>query len=357
MVSGELDSSLNLWTNVPQVGGPGQDPRNFLFMAVERQIAFGCGADSEHLAELWLQAVNAPWLVVHGAASREYFHWYAQPDKFAALPVAWDNGAGDRVYRLRGDPHEAVVVDLLQRPRLTATDDTQFLEAYVKWSAGKRPVPIHWSSSGQAAFDVNLGANEAVLLKRNQDPGWHAAGAKIQSDPIGFQLIQLPPGPRHVDLRFGASWDVWLGRAITLLTIVLLLARVKPIWAAALAVIPAMIGWAILYAGIPPTAQVAEEAFIRLHPPMINLNGIVDGATSQQPPLGRGRQVSIYGVNLSGANVSDPVRVWIGDRSVPAEFASPSQVNLHWPKDAPPSAGVSVEVNGCIGNAFTVATR
>ncbi len=358
MASGELDSSLNLWTNVAQVGGPGQDPRNFLFMAVERQIAFGCGSDSERIAELWLRALNAPWLVVHGAASREYFHWYSQPDKFAKLPVAWDNGGGDRIFRLPDyDPHEAVVVDLIQVPRLTSTGDARFLEAYVKWSAGKRPVPLQWRSSGQAIFDVNLAPNEAVLLKVNQDPGWRSSGATIDRDPIGFQLIRLPPGPRHVDLRFGASWDVWFGRAITLITVLLLIARVKPIWIAAFAVIPAVIVWAVLYSSVPPTALVAEEAFIRLHPPMINLNGIVDNATSQQPPLARGSLVSIYGVNLAGTSASEPVRVWIGDRAVPAEFASPTQVNLHWPQDAPASAPISIEVNGCIGNAFTVSTR
>jgi IPT/TIG domain len=358
MASGELDSSLDLWTGVAQVGGPGQDPRNFLTMAAERQIAFGCGADSERIAELWLRALNAPWLVVHGAASREYFHWYAQPDKFAVLPVAWDNRAGDRVYRLPNyDPHEAVVVDLVQLPRLTTTSDADFLEAYVKWSAGKRPVGLQWRSSGQAEFDVNLRPNEAVLLKVNQDPGWHASGASIERDPIGFQLIRLPPGSRHVDLRFGASWDVWLGRAITVLTILLLLARVKPIWIAAAVLIPAAIAWAVLLAGIPSTAQVAEEAFIRLHPPMINLNGIVDNTTSQQPPLGRGRLVSIYGINFAGTQPSEPVRVWIGDRAVQPEFVSPGQINVSWPADAPPSASVSVEVNGCIGNAFTVSTR
>ena len=78
LASGELDSTLSLWTDVAQVGGPGQDPSNFLIFAAERQIAFGCDADSGRVAELWLRALNAPLLVVHGAASREYFHWYAQ---------------------------------------------------------------------------------------------------------------------------------------------------------------------------------------------------------------------------------------------------------------------------------------
>jgi IPT/TIG domain len=360
LASGELDSTLNLWTDVAQVGGPGQDPSNFLVFAAERQIAFGCDADSGRVAELWLRALNAPLLVVHGAASREYFHWYARPNRFASLPVAWDNGAGDRVYRLPNfDAREAVVVDLAELarlPQIASTADEEFLSAYVKWAAGKRPVAVHWTSSGAAAFNVSLGADEAVLLKVNNDPGWRAAGASVRSDPIGFQLIEVSPGTRHVTLRFGPPWDTWLGRAITLVTIMLLLLRVKEIWIAALAVIPAVAVAAFLIAMMPRSDHLAEEAFARLQPPMINLGGIVDNATSQQPPLKRGQQVSIYGTNFGG-RAGDVVRVWIGDRPAPLEFHGSNLIDLRWPDDAPPSAPVSVEVNGCIGNAFTVATR
>jgi hypothetical protein len=353
LASGELDSTLNLWTDVAQVGGPGQDPSNFLIFAAERQIAFGCDADSERIAELWLRALNAPWLVVHGAASREYFHWYARPNRFAALPVAWDNGAGDRVYHLPIEPRDAVVVDLHALPHLTSTEDAAFLNAYVNWAAGKRPVPVHWISAGEAAFDVNLAADEAVLLKVNNAPGWRASGATLENDPIGFQLIRLPPGPRHVTLQFGASWDTWLGRAITLVTIILLLARVKPVWIAAGALLPAVAAWAVLISDNPQT-QVAEDAFVRLQPPMINSRGIVD-ATNQQPPLERGRPFSIYGLNFGSPGES--VRVWIGDHAAPFDSRGPNQINLHWPADAPASAPVSVEVNGCVGNAFSVTTR
>lgn len=356
--SGELDSTLNLWTDVAQVGGPGQDPSNYLIFAAERQIAFGCDSDSERVAELWLRALNAPWLVVHAAASREYFHWYARPDRFAALPVAWDDGAGDIVYRLPNfDAHEAVVVDLAalsKLPRLGSTADTSFLDAYVNWAAGQRPMAVHWNSVGEAAFDVNLGADEAVLLKVNNATGWRALGATLDTDPIGFQLIRLPPGQRHVTLQFGASWDTWLGRAITLLTIILLLARVKPIWIAAVALIPAVAAWAVLVSSAPQTARVAEEAFVRLQPPLINPRGIVDAA-NQQPPLERGQPFSIYGSNFGGP--TDAVRVRIGDHPAPFDSRGANQINLHWPADAPASAAVSVEVNGCVGNAFTVTTR
>ena len=338
---------MSLWTDVPQIGGPGQAARNYLMLAAERQIVLGCDSNSEHIAELWLRALNAPWLVVHGPESREYFHWYSQPQKFAALPIAWDNGAGDRIYRLPFEPHEAVVVDYPSMPHITSTADESFLTAYVKWSAGRHPISLHWTSSGEATFDADLNPGQAVLLKINYDPGWHASDATIARDPIGFQLIRAQPGPHHIALRFGASWDTWLGRTITLITIVLLIARVKPVCIAAAALIPAIIAWAVLTSRTPPTAHIAEDAFIHLHPPLINNGGIVN--------LERGGIAAIYGTDLGAP--PDTVRVWIGDRAVPVEFHSPTQINLRWPKDAPASAPVSVEVNGCIGNAFTVATR
>lgn len=358
LASGELDSTLSLWTDVAQVGGPGQDPSNFLVFAAERQIAFGCDADSGRVAELWLRALNAPLLVVHGAASREYFHWFARPNRFAALPVVWDNGAGDRIYRLPNfDPHEAVVVDLgalAKLPPIASTADVQFLSAYVKWAAGKRPVTVHWTSSGSASFDVSLAAGEAVLLKINNDAGWRATGASVQSDPIGFQLIRASPGQRHVTLRFGASWDTWLGRAITLATILLLLAGVQEVWIAAVALIPAAAACVVLIAMTPRADHLAEEAFARLQPPLITTGGIVDNATSRQPPFKRGQQVSIYGSNFGPPG---EVRVWIGDHPIAPEFQSPHLIDLRWPDDAPASAPISVEVNACIGNAFMVTTR
>jgi IPT/TIG domain len=213
----------------------------------------------------------------------------------------------------------------------------------VKWAAGKRPVTVNWTSPDAAAFDVNLAANEAVLLKVNHDPSSRAAGATVESDPIGFQLIRAQPGQRHVALRFGASWDTWLGRAITLLTIVLLLARVRALWIVAVAVIPAVAAWGVLLAQAPPTTRVAEDAFIRLQPPLINPQGIVEDATPQ------GRMVSMYGLNFGGPN--DSVRVWLGDRPVSPEYRDANLIKFRLPGDAP-AAPVSVEVNGCRGNSF-----
>jgi hypothetical protein len=354
--TGELDSTLPIWSNVPEVGGAGVDISNYLIYAAERQVDYGCGADSEHIAELWLRALNVRYLAVHGAESREYFHWFSQPEKFDAMPVAWDNGAGDRIHSVPGfDGHDAVVVDrdaLAALPRFSSTGDAQFLEAYVRWAAGKRPANIRWNSANEATLDEHIGPNEAFLVKINNDPGWRASDAVTQTDPIGFLMIEAAHG-QQTKLRFGPSRDAWLGRAITALMILgLFFFRGPRIWMAAVAVIPAVAAYAILMAHAPSTVAIAEDAFVHLQPPIINPGGIIDGATNRPPPFQRGKVIAVYGLSLGAAG--DTVRVWVGDRPAEVVYHSPTMASFKMPTDAPDRAAVSVEVNGCRGNEFAV---
>ncbi len=360
LVAGELEGALNIWADVPQAAGSAQGISNYLMPAAQRQVAMGCGPPqaAARIAELWLRALDVRYLVVHGAASAEHFHWFVQPDRFASWPVAWTNGAGDTIYRLPPPAErEAVVVDLAQMkqlPQTRATDDLRFLEAYVGWARGLREAQIHWLSPDRAELQADAGSNEAVLIKVNADAGWTSSEGATGRDPIGFLLVKGMSKGR-ADRRFGASWSVWLGRAITAATILLLLCR-APLWAtAAVALIPAIFAYGILQLQTPPTVAVAEEAYRRLQPPLINPSAIVDGVTFAQPPLARGSVISIFGTGFGSP--LDAVSVWIGQRQAEILYRGPNQVNLRLPSDAPPIVEMSVEVNGCRGNSFAVATR
>jgi hypothetical protein len=360
LVAGELEGALNIWADVPQAGGSAQGVSNYLVPAAHRQVTLGCGdaQAATRTAELWLRALDVRYLVVHGPGSVEHFHWFVQPERFAAWPVVWTNGADDTIYRLPPpEEQQAVVVDLAQMKelgQLRATNDAQFLEAYVAWARGKREARIRWLSPDRAELLADVGPNEAVLIKVNHDAGWAASQGAIGKDPIGFLLIKGTfKGP--VSLRFGAPWTAWLGRAITVATILLLLCRV-PLWVTAtVALIPAIFTYGILQLHTPDTVTVAEQAYRRLQPPLINPAGIVDGGTLAQPPLARGSVITIFGAGFGSP--SDVVRVWIGRRQGEILYHGPNQVNLRIPMDAPPAMDVSVEVNGCRGNSFAVATR
>ena len=313
MVSGELDSTLALWSDVPQVGGTGQDVSNFMVWAAQRQIALGCGIGSEPIAELWLRALNVRYFVVHEANSREYFHWFADPGKFrsetSTLQVAYNNGQGDVIYEVPPQP-PSVQVNPPSLPPMRSTADAAFLEAYVQWAKGKP-------------------GGALTLVKHNYDPGWNGS-----PDPIGFLLTNQP------DQQFHAAWDVWLGRALTLLTIILLIARVPLNWIAAAAVVPAVMAYAVLLPGHSPE----EEAFIRLQPPLINPGGIVY--------TGRDKPVGVYALNIG-----DHPKVWLSDRQAEVLFHGPQMLTFKLPADAPDKVDVSIENNGCKGNAFTLSTR
>ena len=361
VVAGELEGALNIWTDVPQVGGSAQGISHYLVLAAHRQVALGCGAPdtATRIAELWLRALDVRYLVVHGARSSEHFHWFVQPERFASLPVAWTNGAGDTIYRLPPpEEYPAVVVDLAQMKqlgRLRSTDDLQFLESYVAWAHGKREARIHWLSPGRAEIRADLGPQEAVLVKVNSDPGWSSSRGAVGADPIGFVLVTGAGGSPAFNLRFGTSWSVWLGRAITLATILLLVARV-PLWiTAAAALVPAIAAYGVLVVRTPPSVAVAEDTFRRVRPPLINPAGIVDGVTLAQPPLARGSVISLFGDGFGAAQ--NTVHVWIGSRQAAILYHGLNQLNVTLPADAPPVVDVSVEVNGCRGNAFSIVTR
>ncbi len=349
--TGELDGNLAVYSDVPQIGGIGQGVTNPLIFAAERQVGYGCSADSEHVAELWLRALNIRYFVVHGADSREYYHWFTQPEKFAGLPVAWNDNADDTIYRIQdSEPPEAVVVDLNEMsrlPRLRSTDDANFLEAYDKWAAGKRPASLCWRNVDAGDLSANIAPGEAILVKFNNDAGWRASNAATRNDPIGFLLIEPNPGQQTIRLRFGASWEAWLGRAITLFTILALLWMRGPrLWIAAAALIPTLAAYAFLMARVPSTVSIAEDAFARLQPPIINPEGIVNG---------RDRVTAVYGEGFG--EPKDTVHVLVGDRQAEVLYHGPNMVTFRMPADAPAKAAVSIEVNGCKGNEFTVATQ
>jgi hypothetical protein len=149
----------------------------------------------------------------------------------------------------------------------------------------------------------------------------------------------------RIRLRFGASWDTWLGRAVTVLTIALLFIRARAAWLIAGVLAPTVGAWVILMASAPATVALAEEAFVRLHPPLINPGGIVPGP---------GGMVTVYGVDLGGPK--DRVRVLVNDAPVETIYHSPNQIVLRLPSNSSADNRFAVEVNSCRGNEFLVNT-
>ncbi|MEI9972986.1 MAG: hypothetical protein WDO73_13545 [Ignavibacteriota bacterium] len=265
MASGESDPELFLWSDVPQVGGPGQGVSNYLAFAAQRQIAFGCGSDSERLAELWMHAFGIRYVAIHGAESKEYFHWWAQPEKFAGLPVAWDNGGGDIVYRApavrrgrRGGRRSA------GDGSAAAPDvDRRFPRSCRSTSPGP-PVSVPQVCDGVRATALRSMPSWVRTKRCSSGRITTGVGMCMAGVPVAihrFPAARGPAGRRGFALRSarhgtsGWAGESRCGRRP------LLFFRVSNFRVAFLAVIPAMIAFGVLYCTAPATAKVARRRF------------------------------------------------------------------------------------------------
>ncbi len=353
--SGEVEETLPFWTDIPEVGGTNQDLTNFLPYAVQRYVSLSCSTRALPVSKLWLEAVNVRYAVVHGARSREYYHAYAQPGRWAsAFPAAWHDSNDNWIYDTTGrDLSDAVVVDLdalKSIPQIRAIDDEPFLQQYVTWARGKRAATIKWNDFDTAEIDTDLAPSEAILVKSDYATGWRASGAETSPDPIGFLLIRPASGQKHLHLHFGAAWPVWLGRCITALTILLLLVRIRGIWIALAAGVPAFAAYVYLMANIPPTVKVAQETYASVEPPQIAPGGIVNGSGKSE--LKAGSQVAVYGLNFGTSK--DAVFIWVNGQRIATTFHDANQVQFVLPKDSSGEVVLSPDVNGCRGNEYAV---
>ena len=119
------------------------------------------------------------------------------------------------------------------------------------------------------------------------------------------------------------------------------------------AAVPAALAYLFLSWNVPANVRVAEETFFRINPPLINPGGIING-NHEPPPLVLGGIASIYG--LFGSSKSTP-RVWIDGQEAKMVYHEPTRADVMIPEDAAPMSVVSAEVNGCPGNAYSVATK
>lgn len=357
-VSGELSGSLNLWSDVGQIaGGTEQGSSNPLILAAQREVSLSCAspAAAAEVAQLWLRALHCRYVVVHDSRSREYLHWWVQPEKFATMPVAWTNNAGDTVYSTPlARNSDAVVVDLsaLDRlPQMRSTDDVEFLRAYVTWAEGVAPASASWVAPDELRVETRLKPGQAVLVKTNYDAGWKSNIGPTRPDPIGFLLIEAPPGANEILIRHQATRDVWAGRALTVITIALLIGGIAQWKLAAVALTISGLAYTLL-PPVPAPATVSEASVRRIQPPLIAGGGIVNDATGRPPPLIRGETATVYGFNL-GESLTD-VRVWLAGNPAPPIRRGHHYISFRVPPDAPEVAEIQFEVKGCRGNSFTI---
>lgn len=239
--NGSVRFWFNAWHDLAQLGGGSeQGVLNQLVIPPQWEIAGGPAAEP---AILWLKCLGVDAVGVHQAPTQEVYRDVEHPKKFAGvLPVLWESGQGDTLYRIpRRFPGIARVVDASRAGSLrpfTSLDPIEPLRMYADWveNGPDSPARTRWEGADVLHVQASVKAGQAILVQATYDPCWqaHSAGRRlpIRKDVMGLMLIEAPPGDHDLKLVFELPLENQVGRIVTLLTMAtmlgLVIAGLKP---------------------------------------------------------------------------------------------------------------------------------
>ena len=225
LVAGSVRLWYDTWHDQAQLGGGSdQGINNGIVVAAQWQVLLSEKAD---VSVEWMRALGVDAVVVNGKDSKEMYHDFQHPDKFAGkLPVLYDNHQGDVIYAVeRRFPGIARVVDRARLEALPAfgrEPDLDRLRAYtaVLEEGPDAPATVTWQSSDSFRVHATLQPGQVLLLQESWDPAWRAAtGGRevpVARDPMGFMTAAAPSGEQDIAFTFTLPFENAAGRVITL---------------------------------------------------------------------------------------------------------------------------------------------
>jgi hypothetical protein len=192
-------------------------------------------SDNADISIEWMRCLGVDAVAVNGPESKEMYHDFHHPQKFAGkLPVLFDNHQGDVIYAVpRRFPGIARVVETA---RLDAVKpfgrepDLENLRAYaaVLEQGPDASATVVWQGSDSFQARATLQPGHALLIQESWDPAWRAwsAGREVplRRDPMGFMVALPPPGEHEITFAFTLPLENVAGRSVTLLTLIALAA-------------------------------------------------------------------------------------------------------------------------------------
>ncbi len=224
-VHGSVRFWYNAWFDLAQLGGGSeQGMLNTVVDLAQWEITQG---EKPEPAIRWMQAMGVDAVVVNDKTSEEIYHDVAHPAKFAGvLPAVWDSGAGDTIYRV--PRRYAGLARVVEARRMAAIADPRRepgLSAYVDAveNGPEAPTASRWRGTDALDVHARTRAGEAVLVQVSYDPAWRAyagsARLPVRKDPMGFMLIDAPPGEHDIRMVFELPLENLLGRIFTGLSV------------------------------------------------------------------------------------------------------------------------------------------
>jgi len=222
---GTIGFWMNAFSDTPMMtGGFDNGMRNVLLQDIIFQEYFG---DSREVGLGWLKAFGVDAIVGGSAASREFYHPYAHPDKLDSLPVLWRD-ATEVIYAVprgtRSLAHAVRASDLVfskpaayeltaARAYLAALDDPSL-----------PPAVFRWTGTGAARIDANLRPEHLLSIQVTYDQGWRATvngqPRRVWSDKLGQIVIQPRcDGACTVELVYNGGIEMRLARAASVIAL------------------------------------------------------------------------------------------------------------------------------------------
>jgi hypothetical protein len=216
---------MNAFSETPMLaGGFDNGERNLLLPAVIYQIYFG---DQREVALDWLKAFGCDAVIGGGPRSREVYHPYRVPGKFAGLPELWREG-DDVIYAVpRPTPSLAHAVRAADLPATTPEAyDTTPLKPYLRAldDPALPPADFRWRGTGAAEIAADLRPEHLLSVQVTWDAGW---SARVNGEPRrvwGDKLGQMVVEPRchgvcRVDLAYDGGAEMRAARWLSGLTL------------------------------------------------------------------------------------------------------------------------------------------
>ena len=231
--TGSVRFWFDAWHDLAQLGGGSE--QGLLNKQVEpAQWESNLGPNTEPTV-LWMQCMGVDAIYVSDQHSQEFFKDFQHPEKVAGkLPVLFDDGQGNTIYKVpRRYLSRARVVDtakfLALKPQ-RGNDDVEYLGYYADNIEKGPDAPTTLTHAGPDAMLVHakVDSGQSLVVQETYDPSWRATangrGLGIRKDVMGFMLIDAPPGDDDIRLEFQTPLENTIGRIVTLITLLVLLA-------------------------------------------------------------------------------------------------------------------------------------
>ena len=216
---GTIGFWMDAFSDTPMlVGGFDNGIRNTFLQDVNFQIY---ASDKRQVMLDWLNAFGCDAMVGGGPQSREVYHPYAHPEKFAGLQELWRNGS-EVIYDVprhnRSLAHAVRAADL---PQVAPPGyDTAPIQPYLKAldDPAAPPAKFHWQSQHSASIAGPIPAGLPAVRTSHLGPGMVRARqrrtAPVWGDKLGQMVVEPRcDGPCAVELTWDGGVEMLVARA------------------------------------------------------------------------------------------------------------------------------------------------